>query len=103
MAGPAHAEFSENRYQGYWELETNYPINGPIYIPDPNGKIINAIYDAANNKKSIGVYRRPPSPGAECRGCNISGGKNRKQKSKRHNKNSKKNKNKKCKTTKKRM
>ena len=85
MAGPASDAFSENPYQGYWELETNYMLNQPIYIPDPNGQIINAIYEAGNNKRNNTIYRRPRSPTAECRGCNISGGKLKKQKSKRHN------------------
>ena len=75
MAGPASDAFSENPYQGYWELETNYMLNQPVYIPDPNGKIINAVYEAGNNKRKKTVYRRPHSPTAECRGCNISGGK----------------------------
>ena len=86
MAGPASDAFSENPYQGYWELETNYFLNHqPVYIPDPNGKIISAIYEAGNNKRNNGVYRRSHSPTAECHGCSISGGKRKKQKSKRHN------------------
>jgi hypothetical protein len=94
MAGPASDAFSENPYQGYWELETNYAINQPVYIPDPNGKIIKAIYESAENKRNIGVYRRPHSPTAECRGCNISGGKHKKgnKKSKRYMKKSTRNK-----------
>jgi hypothetical protein len=105
MAGPAHKEFSENPYQGYWELETNYFINQPIYIPDPNGQIINAIYEAGNNKRNNTVYRRQHSPTAECRGCSISGGKHKKgnKKSKRYMKNSKMNKTTKKKSTKKRL
>jgi hypothetical protein len=86
MAGPAHEEFSENPYQGYWELESNYYINQPIYIQDPNGNIIKAIYDAGNNKRNNGVYRRPHSPTNKCLGCSILGGK---RKSKRYNINKK--------------
>ena len=85
MAGPASDAFSENPYQGYWDLETSYYLNQPVYIPDPNGKIIRAIYEAGNNIQNNGVYRRSHSPTDKCSTCNILGGKRKKQKSKTRN------------------
>jgi hypothetical protein len=89
MAGPGSDEYSPNPYQGYWELEPEYLSGQTIYIRDPDGKIIQKIYDAGN------ISRNSQNDVGEC--CNVSGGK---QKSKRNKKKSRRNKMKKIKTKK---